>query len=401
MRIPSYRKHTSGSARVTIQGKDYLLREYGSPESKTTYNRIIGEFIASNCSPVFREKPSKLTMAQVSLAFLNHAETYYVQGKEYEQFKVACKPISELYADTLASAFSSVEYKACRAWWLTGNTRTRQYVYKQARRLVAIVNWSVAEGLMPAANYQAIKCVDTLRFGRTQAPVAKPVVPVPDEIVAATLPHLTTVVADMVRFQMATGCRPGEVCKIKPSMVDRSRDVWEINLTEHKTAYRGKHRVIYCGPHAQAILSKYLLRDGNSHCFSPRESEKQRRQNVHEQRTTPLSCGNRPGTNVVSGKRKNEPGECYKTSSYGHSIKHACKKAFPVPDGVNADQSKEWIRSHSWAPNQIRHSVATKIRKEYGLEATARILGHSQIGVTQVYAEADKSRALEVARKFG
>lgn len=34
MRVPSYRKHSSGQAGVTLNGKDHLLGPCGSPESK-------------------------------------------------------------------------------------------------------------------------------------------------------------------------------------------------------------------------------------------------------------------------------------------------------------------------------------------------------------------------------
>jgi site-specific recombinase XerD len=54
-----------------------------------------------------------------------------------------------------------------------------------------------------------------------------------------------------------------------------------------------------------------------------------------------------------------------------------------------------------WSPNQLRHNAATKIRGQFGLEAAASILGHSEVGVTQVYAEADRTRAIEVARVMG
>jgi hypothetical protein len=37
MRLPSYRKHSSGQARVTIGGRDHMLGPYGSPESKEAY----------------------------------------------------------------------------------------------------------------------------------------------------------------------------------------------------------------------------------------------------------------------------------------------------------------------------------------------------------------------------
>jgi site-specific recombinase XerC len=54
-----------------------------------------------------------------------------------------------------------------------------------------------------------------------------------------------------------------------------------------------------------------------------------------------------------------------------------------------------------WHPNQLRHSAATTIRKTFGLEAAQVILGHSRADVTQVYAERDNAKALEVIRKIG
>ena len=46
MRVPSYRKHSSGQARVTINGKDYLLGPYGSRERKEACGRLIAEYSA-------------------------------------------------------------------------------------------------------------------------------------------------------------------------------------------------------------------------------------------------------------------------------------------------------------------------------------------------------------------
>ncbi len=91
---------------------------------------------------------------------------------------------------------------------------------------------------------------------------------------------------------MVIGCRPGELCAIKPSMVERSESVWEIHLGKHKTAYRGKQRTIYVGPKGQAILNPYLDRDPDMFCFRPRDSIHRRRT---EHRKTPLNQGNAVG----------------------------------------------------------------------------------------------------------
>ena len=45
--------------------------------------------------------------------------------------------------------------------------------------------------------------------------------------------------------------------------------------------------------------------------------------------------------------------------------------------------------------------IATRVRKDYGLEAAQVMLGHSQANVTQVYAERDMGLAAAVAAKIG
>ena len=128
------------------------------------------------------------------------------------------------------------------------------------------------------------------RFGernRSKARETARILPVEDDVVEKTIGHLPLVVADMVRFQRLAGCRPGEVCAITPSLVDRSNDVWKVKLVEHKTAWRGQNRTIYVGPKAQAVLAPYLLRGPDAHCFSPKESERKRHEKACEERVSP------------------------------------------------------------------------------------------------------------------
>jgi site-specific recombinase XerC len=62
---------------------------------------------------------------------------------------------------------------------------------------------------------------------------------------------------------------------------------------------------------------------------------------------------------------------------------------------------KAWRKAHRWSPNQLRHSHATKVRKEFGLEAAGASLGHSKMSATEIYAERDSQLALNVAAKIG
>jgi integrase len=63
---------------------------------------------------------------------------------------------------------------------------------------------------------------------------------------------------------------------------------------------------------------------------------------------------------------------------------------------------KAWVRNHRWQPHQLRHTAATEIRREFGLEAAQIALGHSSALVTEaVYAERDMAKVEQVMMKIG
>ena len=76
--IPSYRHHrSSGQAIVTINGKDLYLGKYKLPESRTEYQRVINEWLTRHRTHPVAEPQDGLTIAEVVLAYLDFAKTYY------------------------------------------------------------------------------------------------------------------------------------------------------------------------------------------------------------------------------------------------------------------------------------------------------------------------------------
>ena len=75
-------------------------------------------------------------------------------------------------------------------------------------------------------------------------------------------------------------------------------------------------------------------------------------------------------------------------------------KAREMTDGQKAELCK-WQSDHRWCPNQLRHTAATEIRREFGLEAAQIMLGHAQASVTQLYAQRDLTKGLDVASQIG
>jgi integrase len=365
-----------------------MLGPYDSPKSRVEYARIIGEYLA-NKTPQSRtaKREGRPCFGPLVVDYVSHLKTYYGDVTETANCKRALKPLTELYVDFYVEDFGPLQFKAVRDAHLQDKNRSRGYVNGLMARVLRFLKWAVGEGVAPSSIYESCKCVAPLKRGKCSAKESDPVEPVDLSLVNATLPFMTQVLADMVRFQLATACRSGELIQITPAMVDRTSSVWIIEMDRHKTANSGKDRTLYLGPKAQAILAPYLLRGEDVPCFSPTESEAQRLAAKHAARVTPLSCGNKPGSRRVNRTRapKNPPSDRFSTGTYGRAIKNSC---------VRADQKH-------WTPHQLRHTAATEIRKQFGLEAAQVILGHSEMNVTQIYAEKNRALAIKVARKIG
>ena len=109
----------------------------------------------------------------------------------------------------------------------------------------------------------------------------------------------------------------------------------------------------------------------------------------------------------------------YDVQAYGTAIDRACDAAFPPPPPLakreeetlgewkarlteeQREELEAWRKAHRWCPNQLRHSHATRVRKEFGLEAAQVTLGHARADVTQVYAERNEALATVVAAQIG
>lgn len=405
--VPKYRKHKSGQARVTINGRDYYLGPWKSKASIAEYDRVIAEYLASNRSPNFGLSCEELSIAMIMVDYLRHSRSYYGSEKtsELHRIKPALKPLKEFYASAPATSFGPEQFKAVRQSMIESGL-TRPGINSRMKRIVRMFKWAAAEGKLPPSIHEALRLIAPLKKGRTEAPETDPILPIEQSIVDATLKELPPILADMARVQLLTGCRPGEVCQLTPGCLDRTGDVWIANVAEHKTDWHGHARTLFVGPKAQSILLRYLDREADAFMFRPIEVVEQLRAERAAKRATPPSCGNRRGRKNDRGglkgkKAAKSPGECYTTESYRRAIHNACDKAFPPPADFSEEETKKWKSDHRWSPNRLRHTRGTDIRKQFGLESAQVMLGHKNADVTQVYAERDIAKGIEVARKVG
>jgi integrase len=110
--------------------------------------------------------------------------------------------------------------------------------------------------------------VKALNEGRSLAREIPEVEPVSDQHVAAILPHVSPVAADVIQLMRHCGCRPGEVKHIAVETIDRTDPgCWTCNLSKHNTAYRGRKRTLCFGPKCQAILTRWIVKAGTGQVF--------------------------------------------------------------------------------------------------------------------------------------
>lgn len=401
---PKYRHHrASGHAVVNLSGVDHYLGPHGTRASKREYDRLVGEWLAAGReSPALAsDEAADITITEVAVRYWRHAAGYYQKnGKPtgtLASIKAMLKVLRARYGALEARRFGPLSFQALKQHMIEKDW-ARAYVNDHLGRVRRMFKWAAAQELIPASVYQALTTVPGVRSGRGEAREPAPIGPVALAMVAATLPHLPSVVSHMVQLQLLTGMRPGEVCILRPCDVDRSTDPWQYRPSHHKTEHRGRSRVVFIGPQGQDVLRSYLLRDAEARCFDPSESEAKRKSEMRARRKTKVQPSQQ---NRRKRRPKVVPGNTYDVGAYRRAITRACDKAFPVPKGLSAEERKVWLDEHRWSPNQLRHTRATEVRRQFGLEAASTVLGHARADVTQIYAERDMAKAAEIMKKIG
>jgi integrase len=278
--------------------------------------------------------------------------------------------------------------------------------------------------MIPAAVWHALQTVRGLRAGKSEARETRGVRPVPRDRVDAVLPFLPQPVRAMVELEYLSGMRPGELCRMRGLDLETGGRVWVYRPGsdqgphgKHKTAHHGKDRMVFLGPRAQEILKSWLKLDTQAYLFSPIEAEERRGRERRQNRKSPMTPSQARRTKKKNPKRPKR--DRYDETSYRNAIYRACDKAFPPPEPLARRQGEtatewaarlteaemtelsRWRSENRWHPNRLRHSAATNLRREYGIEMAKIILGHSTLSTTLVYAERDVGKAAEVVGEIG
>jgi integrase len=359
-RKPSYLLHrATGQARVRIKGKDHYLGAYGSTESRERYDDLIAEWFDHGDTVRVR-----LALDDLALLYIKHAEQHYRKHgrptSELSCIKTAIRYVVRLHGTTRVRDFGPRALKAVRETMVVDG-HCRRSINKHVGRIRRMFRWGVENEYVPSEIYGALVAVQGLQQGRSAAIETNPVMPVPAAHIEAVKPYVSPPVWGLIRLQLLTGMRPGEALSMRACNLNTSGKIWEYMPSEHKSEHYGRQRIIFIGPHAQAVLRPFLKRETQVYLFSPRD-------------VRPVTEG-----------RTRQPGERYDRDAYRNAIKRACIRA-----GVPC-----------WHPNRLRHNAATLLRREAGIETARVVLGHTSAAVTELYAERDLDRARQIMANVG
>jgi integrase len=444
--VPSYRLHKqSGQAIVTLTNgiggrRDVLLGEYGTAASRAEYARVMAEWeVNGQRFQTSGGESAALSLNELMLAFVRYAEQHYRRAdgtatNELAECKAALRPLKELYGTLPVAEFGPLKLKAvrqkmadlqryfvrfkldgtdeatnverhvwehsfrrtaaagCQVRWQrkwhdaevleVTEALSRGVINNRIRRIVRMFKWAVGEELAPESVWRALTTVRGLEKGRTTVRETEDVKPVPEAHVLAVLPHATPPVAAMLELQLLTGARPGEMRVMRACDIDTSGEVWLYRPPHHKMRHTGKERIIAIGPRGQEIIKPFLKLDTQTYLFSPRDGVAHFRARQRAARKSKVQPSQQ---DRKKHKPRKQPGPCYTMSTYATAVAKACVKA-DVPH---------------FHPHQIRHTHATLVRRQFGLEAAQVALGHAQANVTEVYAERDLALAKKVAKQIG
>lgn len=338
---------------------------------------------------------AEYTIARLCGQYLRHASrTFRKKGKPTSHVwnvRMAMRELRDAHGGEPSAAFDAPKLATLRdsMIYTTGQdgkdkVRAAKTVNGRLSIIQAAFIWAREKGRVPAAVVADVISVVRIKKGRTDAKPSKAVKSIGISFVDDVVRFMPEVVADMVRLLSYTGLRPHEICEMRTCDIEAGGDVWLFRPSSHKLEHLEDEgeTIRFLGPQAQGVVRRYLKLNREAYMFSPREAEAQRKVQKRKDRMTPLYPSHLAKIKLDASDRL---GDRYTTESFRRAIHYACKKAGAA----------------KWNPGQLRHTVATRLRKRYGIEDASVHLGHKHLSTTEIYAEKDAQRAMQIAKEAG
>lgn len=383
VKLPKMGRHSSGQARITLNGKVHYLGAFGSPEAHQRYGELIQQWLDGGRRPLHTQPhPGQVTVTVRDL--FEQYRTWIVTTGRYTK-NGATTPQRGLIERSLTSFEDFAGHM--RATQLTeavivqwrdrielNRKLTRGGVNRKVQMLLGALRWAKTRGLLPKAVWADCRDIEPLKKGecgnrRERLRVRRAVTLEEVEKVAAacTCRH----VAAMLRVQALVGCRPGEVAGMRWADIDKTPVVvddvplWTYRVADPvaKTAHHGRSISYAIPPRAQAILAEFPAFP-TALIFSPAQSIAER-----------------------GRSRKTAPafGPKWTARAYRNAVVRAC-----VAAGVAY-----------FTPHEVRHGAITRAAEQHGVLAAQRLANHSSAATTARYLHTTDDDAYRVAARIG
>lgn len=243
---------------------------------------------------------------------------------------------------------------------MIGDGLARTTINARVNRIRRVFRWAVSREMVDAAVLTGLQAVEALQPHRSPAAEPAGVRAAAEGNIEAAAAASADPIATMLRLQLLTGMRSGELVTMRRADVstdDAGHRMYKPR--EHKTEHLGFERIVPLGPRAAQLLDEQLKETVDPFLFPGLEGER-----------------------FVFPTRR---GTRYTTATYRLAVRRSCRRA-----GVEL-----------FTPHQVRHAAATRLRRLLGIEAARVVLGHRRLSTTEIYAEADTQSAIDAMQLVG
>lgn len=210
-----------------------------------------------------RVDANRLTVRQLVDLFMEHGTADFSprQGTtEAGNYRDAARELLAIYDDLPAVEFGVLHLKAIRKLMVESGLSRSTINKQRIRRIRTIFRWATEHHGLDSAVISRLESVKALKPGVDGVREARRPLPPTLEQIAAVLSDCgcPKIIRDMLRFQVLTGVRPGELTRCMGREIDQSVNPWLWSPVLHKNAHKDKVRIIPIGPRAQLTAMPYL-----------------------------------------------------------------------------------------------------------------------------------------------
>ena len=340
--------------------KRVYLGQWSDPAAHQQYNRLRRDWEAGKAidlaHPVAGSAPAKITVAELFELYILANSHLWAQQPDGHS------PNRQKYKSALIS-LGDFAYTSAAGW--TGKTLRRWQAEKESEQRLArttinaytsaikcVFAWGALNDYIPDTTNALITAVKPLQKGKSNAKETAPRSVVKLAVVKATLEHLAYTPRTIIELLIQTGARPGEICGMSMAEIEKTKKgVWLYRPTHHKNKKKGLDRIIVLGKRAQDILTAYIKKEKIKSGYIFRDK-----------------------------KRPKSP--CYLSDALEEEIRVVCQR-----EGIE-----------KWSPYRIRHTIATRVAKTYGMDVAQLLLGHTSTATTSRYVHPDTTTIISMAR---